>query len=144
MATEVNSTAATKYVEQEIANYENDPEFIANGWALDVTECVVSLLKARGENQTWLASQLGVSRARISSILNAPPNMTFLTLAKLSVALGVPGVAALNPHREPRTPGPSELEDTILSKPHVLSAFDSRIYIYDITTGRKAGYNAAS
>ena len=93
-------------INQEIAAYGNDPEFIADGWALRISEEVVSLLSEGHNTQTWLAQQMGVSRSHISSILNAPPNMTLLTLAKLKVALGVPAAAGLNvvSHRAPEQP----------------------------------------
>lgn len=69
--------------------YGNDPEFIAEGLAIKVTEEMLGCLEKKGQTQTWLAQKMGVSRALISRILNAPPNMTLLTIAKIAVALGV-------------------------------------------------------
>lgn len=42
-----------------------------------------------GRNQQWLADQMGVSRARVSRLFNAPPNFTFESFARLAVALGL-------------------------------------------------------
>ena len=84
-------------IDQDIARYRNDPEYIADSWALAIAEEVVAELRRRGKSQTWLADRMGVSRSHVSSILNAPPNMTLLTLAKLSVALGLPAIAGLVP-----------------------------------------------
>lgn len=112
----VNSASAVKgYVAQQIAGYKNDPEFIANGWALRIAEEVDCLLKEKQNNQTWLGTQMGVSRARVSFILNASPNITLLTLAKLSVAIGVPAEVSLNAHAEPIEQNPSRVEDKALT-----------------------------
>ncbi|MDP2719347.1 MAG: helix-turn-helix transcriptional regulator [Dehalococcoidia bacterium] len=69
--------------------YANDPEFIAEGLSIKVVEEMLECLEKKGLNQSWLAQEMGVSRAHISRILNAPPNMTLLTIAKIAVALGL-------------------------------------------------------
>jgi transcriptional regulator with XRE-family HTH domain len=75
--------------EDSLKQYENDPEFIADGLALKFTEEMLQILAQRGLSQSWLAEQMGVSRAHISRILNAQPNITLLTIAKIAVALSV-------------------------------------------------------
>jgi plasmid maintenance system antidote protein VapI len=72
---------------QSLKQYENDPEFVADGLALDYTEEMLKIMEERGLSQTWLAEKMGVSRAHISRILNAQPNMTLLTIAKIAIAL---------------------------------------------------------
>ena len=114
-------TAVDGYTSGEITNYQNDPEFIADSWAIGVTEEVLASLEQMGESQTWLATKLGVSRARVSSLLNAPPNMTFLTLAKLVVAIGEVREIVFRPNGDMElrggeagqafVPGPSAHED---------------------------------
>ena len=69
--------------------YANDPEYVAEGLAIKVTEEMLECLELKGLNQSWLADQMGVSRAHVSRILNARPNMTLLTIAKIAVALNV-------------------------------------------------------
>jgi len=69
--------------------YASDPEFIAEGLAIKVTEEMLECLERKNLNQSWLAEQMGVSRAHVSRILNARPNMTLLTISKIAVALGV-------------------------------------------------------
>jgi len=69
--------------------YANDPEFVAEGLAIKVTEEMLECLELKGLNQSWLAERMGVSRAHVSRILNARPNMTLLTIAKIAVALNV-------------------------------------------------------
>ena len=75
-------------LEKWAKDYENDPEYIAEGLSLKVVEEMLAQLNKKGLTQSWLAEKMGVSRAHISKILNAAPNMTFLTLAKIAVALG--------------------------------------------------------
>jgi transcriptional regulator with XRE-family HTH domain len=69
--------------------YASDPEFVAEGLAIKVTEEMLECLELKGLNQSWLADRMGVSRAHVSRILNAKPNMTLLTIAKIAVALNV-------------------------------------------------------
>jgi transcriptional regulator with XRE-family HTH domain len=61
-----------------------------------VIEEMLEYLEQRNLSQSWLAQQMRVSRAHISRILNAPPNMTLLTIAKIAVALGVRPDVCLN------------------------------------------------
>jgi len=77
------------FLEKDIHKYENDPEFVAEGLALKVTEEMLQCLEQKKLNQSWLAEKMGVSRAHVSRILNARPNMTLLTIAKIAIALGV-------------------------------------------------------
>jgi len=76
-------------LETSAQDYANDPEFVAEGLAIKVTEEMLACLEQKEYNQSWLAEQMGVSRAHVSRILNARPNMTLLTIAKIAVALGV-------------------------------------------------------
>jgi len=69
--------------------YANDPEYVAEGLAIKVTEEMLECLESKPLTQSQLADQMGVSRAHVSRILNARPNMTLLTIAKIAVALGV-------------------------------------------------------
>lgn len=70
-------------------DYANDPEFVAEGLAIKITEELLEYLGQKKLSQSWLAEQMGVSRAHVSRILNARPNITLLTIAKIAVALGV-------------------------------------------------------
>ena len=76
-------------LERYAKEYANDPAFIAEGLSIKVIEEMLEYLEQKNLSQSWLAQQMGVSRAHISRILNAPPNMTLLTIAKFAVALGV-------------------------------------------------------
>jgi transcriptional regulator with XRE-family HTH domain len=83
-------------LEQYVQDYAKDPEFIAEGLAIKVVEELLKLLKEKGLSQSWLAEKMEVSRAHISKILNAPPNMTLLTIAKIAVALEAKPDVCLN------------------------------------------------
>ena len=77
-------------------DYANDPEFMAEGLSIKVIEEMLECLEQKNLSQSWLAQKMGVSRTHISRILNAPPNMTLLTIAKIAVALGVTPDVCLN------------------------------------------------
>jgi plasmid maintenance system antidote protein VapI len=74
-------------LERYAKEYENDPEFIAEGLSIKVVEEMLKYMDKQKLNQSWMAQKMGVSRAHISKILNAPSNMTLLTIAKIAVAL---------------------------------------------------------
>jgi antitoxin component HigA of HigAB toxin-antitoxin module len=80
---------AEQMLDRYAQEYANDPEFVAEGLAIKVTEEMLECLELKGRKRTWLADQMGVSRAHVSRILNARPNMTLLTIAKIAVALKV-------------------------------------------------------
>ncbi len=82
---------------RHIAELENDPEFIAEGLALKITEEALAYMQAKGLNQSWLAEKMGVSRAHVSRIFSAAPNMTLLTVAKICIALGLEPDIRLTP-----------------------------------------------
>jgi transcriptional regulator with XRE-family HTH domain len=99
-------------LEKYAQEYANDPEFIAEGLSIKIIEEMLECLKNRGLKHSWLAEQMGVSRAHISKILNAPSNMTLLTMAKIAVALGVTIDICLNPEtKESNVELSSELID---------------------------------
>ncbi|NLL90330.1 MAG: helix-turn-helix transcriptional regulator [Dehalococcoidales bacterium] len=76
-------------LEQYVMELEDDPEFIAEGLSIKIVEEMLEHMKKNNINQSSLAQKLGVSRAHISKIFNAPTNMTLLTITKIAVALGV-------------------------------------------------------
>jgi transcriptional regulator with XRE-family HTH domain len=80
---------AEQMLDRYAQEYTNDPGYVAEGLAIKVTEEMLECLELKGLNQSWLADQMGVSRAHVSRILNARPNMTLLTIAKIAVALNV-------------------------------------------------------
>ena len=99
------ATDDTKWTfEASFKQYENDPEFVAEGLAISFVEDMLECLEKRGLTQSWLAEQMGVSRAHVSRILNARPNMTLLTIAKIAIALGVKPDVVLDTSKDKRQP----------------------------------------
>lgn len=99
-------------------DYANDPEFVAEGLAIKVTEEMLACLGQKKLSQSWLAEQMGVSRAHVSRILNARPNITLLTIAKIAVALGVKPDVCLDTWRMPWiTPVSAVTSEAIVPKP---------------------------
>jgi predicted XRE-type DNA-binding protein len=103
-------------LEQYAQGLASDPEFIAEGLSIKIVEEMLKLLEDKGLSQSWLAEKMGVSRAHISKILNAAPNMTLLTIAKIAVALETTPDVSLNAKSEkpqcsvlPRRPNVPEL-----------------------------------
>lgn len=92
MASKVIDRTLEKYVTE----YQQDPDFLAEQMALEVVEHAFKLMKASHMNQADLARKLGVSRARISRILNAHPNLTLRSIAMLGLALGAKPYAGLS------------------------------------------------
>ena len=69
--------------------YSNSPEFLAEEMAIDVTDEALEILSARNLTRSRLAETMGVSRQRVSTIFNATPNLTLLSIAQIGVALNV-------------------------------------------------------
>lgn len=76
-------------LEQWVHTYQNDPEFIAEGLAIDVIEEALEILERRGGTQSSLAQTMGVSRQSVSRMFNAPSNLTLLSIARIAVALEI-------------------------------------------------------
>ncbi len=73
-------------IEKWVAEYEKDPEFVAEGLASETIEEVLRHLKG-DKSQTWLAEVMGVHKQQVSRWLNAPTNLTLLSIARMAVAL---------------------------------------------------------
>jgi transcriptional regulator with XRE-family HTH domain len=76
-------------IASEIERVRETPGYVAAGLALKIAEKAHAELEEQGLTQTRLAELMEVSRAHVSSLLGAPTNMTLLTFAKLSLALGL-------------------------------------------------------
>jgi transcriptional regulator with XRE-family HTH domain len=83
--TENRSGVLNKYY----SKYEHDPEFIAEEMAIRIIEDALQIMQAKGINKSELSNRMGVSRAHISRLFNAPPNLTLHSIARLAAALDV-------------------------------------------------------
>jgi transcriptional regulator with XRE-family HTH domain len=83
------TTKSERLLEQWAHEYEQDPEFVAQGLASETIEQVIERLEELSINRSDLASALHVPRQQVSRWLNAPSNLTLLSLARLAIALRV-------------------------------------------------------
>lgn len=67
---------------------KKDPAYQAERLALAVTEEISRRMQEEGVTKAELARRLGVSKARITHLLNGSPNLTLRTIASVAVALG--------------------------------------------------------
>ena len=77
------------FLDEAAAEQANDAEFVADGLALDFAEQVARAMKSQGLTKAELGRRMGVSRAYTTRILDAPPNLTLLSMAKVALALGL-------------------------------------------------------
>ena len=75
-------------LETYYTQYEHDPDFIAEGMAIAIVEDALRIMKSKGLIRSDLAALMGVPRAQVSRLLNAPPNLTLRSIARLASALG--------------------------------------------------------
>ena len=97
---------AQKWFSNKPAEFENDPEFIAEELVLEIIVELNRALKEQGITRRELAQRLGTSPSFVSEVLNGKPNMTLLTLCKFAEALGLRVSANLTPKRSAKR-GPS-------------------------------------
>jgi transcriptional regulator with XRE-family HTH domain len=83
--TESRSGVLNKYY----SKYEHDPEFIAEEMSIRVIEDALQIMRAKGITRSELSNRMGVSRAHVSRLFNAPPNLTLHSIARLAAALDV-------------------------------------------------------
>ena len=84
---QVDGVEEIGFLDELVSDYQNDAEFIAETMALRFAEEVARRIEARGVSRAQLARNMGVSRAYITRILDAPPNLTLQSIAKIALAL---------------------------------------------------------
>ena len=91
------------YLDQVLSNLSHDPEFVADGLALALAEEIAKAMKDSGVSNAELARRMKVSRSYVTRILDAPPNLTLMSISKVALALGLtPEVRLRRPRRLPR------------------------------------------
>ena len=78
---------STKNLTEFLKEYKNDPEFLAEEIILDIMEKVSTIMERKKITKAELAKKLDTSKAYITKLLSGNPNITILTLAKLTIAL---------------------------------------------------------
>lgn len=74
---------------EQIAKYQDDPEFITHGILDDVTDVLCGEMDARGISRAELARKMGVSRAYVTRFLNTPLNTRVETIVRFAQAVGL-------------------------------------------------------
>ena len=70
-----------------LEEHSDDPELIAESLAIDFMEDAVRLLQERNISRSDLSGLMNVSRGYVTRLLNSPPNLTLMSVARVSVAL---------------------------------------------------------
>lgn len=83
------ATTARGWLADDIAELEQDPEYVAGALALDVIEQALERMERQEISRSQLAERMGVSRAYVTRLFDAPPNLTLQSIARLALALGV-------------------------------------------------------
>jgi antitoxin component HigA of HigAB toxin-antitoxin module len=93
------------WLSEAVREYETDADFVAESLAIGLIERALELMEEQGMSRSALADAMEVSRAHVTRLFNAPPNLTLRSIAKLSLALGVePYVSLGAPQRLPTRP----------------------------------------
>ena len=71
------------------AEYEKDPDFVAEGLALAIIDNALYAMQRKGITRSELAAAMGIPKSQVSRIFNAPPNLTLRSIARLALALEV-------------------------------------------------------
>ena len=92
MATRSLETRATPrsqvcFLDEATRELSDDPEFVADGLALEFAEQIARAMNGQGVTKAELGRRMGVSRAYTTRILDAPPNLTLLSMTKVALAL---------------------------------------------------------
>lgn len=78
----------TAWLDDAIAQLEQDPSFVGMGMALALCEDALAEMRAQGIDRNDLAARMGVSRRAVNRIFDAPDSLTLQTVARLAIALG--------------------------------------------------------
>ena len=77
------------YLDQIVSDLSHDPEFVADGLALVLAEDIAKAMKDSGVSNAELARRMEVSRSYVTRLLDAPPNLTLMSISKVALALGL-------------------------------------------------------
>ena len=87
-------------LEEALSALSSDPDFVAEELALAITEEIANAMVSEGISKAELARRIGASRSYVTRIMDAPPNMTLRSIAKVGLALGLtPEVRLSRPAR---------------------------------------------
>ena len=82
-------TKNAEWLAEQVAKYQDDPEFITYGILDDVTDVLCGEMEAQGMSRADLARKMGVSRAYVTRFLNTPLNTRVETIVRFAQAVGL-------------------------------------------------------
>ena len=104
---DTRAEAESGYLDKALSKFARDPEFVAERLALDLAEDILRVMKDSQVSKSELARRMGVSRAYVSRMLDAPPNLTLLTISKVALALELePNLRLLHTAKHPESTRP--------------------------------------
>ncbi len=74
-------------MQEEMDRFEDDPEYRAEGYYLEVTEKVLERMSQEGISKAELARRMDCSKSHITQLFQGVTNITLETLAKLAVSV---------------------------------------------------------
>ena len=83
-----------------IEDQANDEEFQFELASIDLRTSIIQQMDSAGLSRSDLAERMGVSRARVSQILNGQDNLTLKTLVAIAHALGATVSVSLCPNSD--------------------------------------------
>ncbi|NQW21402.1 MAG: helix-turn-helix transcriptional regulator [Chloroflexi bacterium] len=104
-----------------LARHQDDPELDAQIKLSELADQIIFLLEEQGLSQKSLAEKMEVSPSVVSRVLHTQENVTFLTIAKIALALGTDFAATIDRNRFPTcswSTHSSNPEDEMLENAH--------------------------
>lgn len=71
-----------------IDKYKDDPEYIAEGMLLEISEQFLGAMESQGINRSQLAEKLGCSNAYVTKLFNGSENLTIKKAVQIANVLG--------------------------------------------------------
>jgi transcriptional regulator with XRE-family HTH domain len=81
-------TEKAAWYEEMRKEFDNDPEYWAEGLKLDFAEEVGRLMEEQSVSRAELARRLGTSPAYVTKILRWTANLTLVSMSRIALALG--------------------------------------------------------
>lgn len=103
--------------------FSHDPDFVAEGLAIRFTSEIARMMVEQGVSRSSLAETLGVSRAYVTKIMNAPPNLTLRSLVSVAMPLDADVVVNV----VPRGSNPVRVPINNIDPPVAATAADNHV-----------------
>lgn len=91
----MNEIKTSEWFAKMYRELEGDPDYIAAGFAIEITDALAARAQEIGKTQADMAREAGMSRAQVSKIFSGEENVTLKTVAKLAATVGKKPVLSL-------------------------------------------------